>query len=193
MIDVSYNIPRLPDPGEPLDWGGANAIEWNLYALIQAWPVFEDETVLPSIGSYGYLELTETAALAQGLAVTFVQYLPRLVVLLEGTGLEHIAWRGDGWSEEGGALVYTLSEISAANANAALRNLWFSAAGDADLTITLAGENLAWEPDGLRLYGDGRTRILFRSRATWGLARAKKLTWGGAKPLTWGEASRLRK
>ena len=43
MIDVSYHVPRLPAPEEPLDFSGANAIEYNLLALIRAWPAFETD------------------------------------------------------------------------------------------------------------------------------------------------------
>lgn len=194
MIDVSYNIPPLPEPDEPLDYTGANAIEWNLYALIRAWPVFESDQVLPAIGSYGFLQLDETASPVEGVAVTFLQYLPRLLVLLTGDGLENVTWRGEGWKEEiPGVLVYTMTSFTADNANAALRQLWFSAEGDADVTVTLAGENLGWEPDGLRLVGLGWTVLRFRSRATWDLAKALKKTWDGAKPLTWDEAATLRK
>lgn len=193
VIDVSHSIPRLPVSNAPLDHDAANAIEWNVYALIRAWPAFESEQLLYSVGSYGYLQLDETGTPAEGVEVTFIQHLPRIVVILDGEGLENVTWRGEGWKEENGVLFYTMSEVSIDNANAALRQLWFSATGDADIKVTVAGENLSWEPDGLRLTGDGMTRILFRGRATWGLAKAKKLTWGGAKPLTWGEATALRK
>lgn len=194
MIDVSYNIPRLPEAGNPLDYKGANAIEWNLYALIRAWPAFESEQLMPGVGSYGYLQLDETGAPSDGVEVTFLQYLPRLLVLLEGTGLEHVAWRGVGWVEEtSGVLVYTLSELSLHNANGALKQLRFSADGDADFTVTVAGENLGWEPGGLRLIGHGQTRFVFSSRATWGFARTKFGTWGAAKGHTYGQAAALRK
>lgn len=193
MTDVSHNIPRLPGADTPLDYDGANAIEYNLYALIRAWPVFEDQQVKPFVGSYGYLQLDENASPSEGIEVTFMQRLPRLMVFLSGEGLESLSWRGNGWTAEKGVLVYTLSDPSESNANSALRNLWFSATGDVDATVILAGENLEWESDGLRLYGIGWTKILFRSKATWGLVKAKKLTWGGAKPLTWGEAAQLRK
>lgn len=194
MIDVSYNIPRLPDPDAPLDYEGANAIEWNLYALIRAWPVFESAQVLPAIGSYGFLQLDETANPVEGVAVTFLQYLPRLLLFLEGEGLDNVAWHGEGWAEEApGVLVYTMTSFTADNANAALRQLWFSASGDTEITITLAGEKLDWTPDGLRLMGLGRTVLRFRSRATWDLAKALRKTWDGAKPLTWDQAAVLRK
>lgn len=193
MIDVSYNIPRLPKPEDPLDYIGANAIEHNLFALIRAWPAFESTQTAPSIGSYGYLQLNESGTPADGVEVSFIQYLPRIIVILEGDGLENVTWSGEGWQEGNGVLVYTLSEISLRNANAALKQLYFSATGEADITVTVAGENLGWEPGRLRLYGEERTRLLFWGRATWGLARAKKQTWGGARPLTWGEASTLIK
>lgn len=194
MIDVSYNIPRLPGPDDPLDYGVANAIEYNLYALIRAWPVFESAQVLPAVGSYGFLQLDETASPLEGVEVTFLQYLPRLLVLLEGDGLEHVTWQGDRWAEESpGVLVYAMTSFSAANANAALRQLWIGASGDADITVTLAGENLGWEPDGLRLVGLGWTVLRFRRGATWGLAKALRHTWDGAKPLSWDQAAALRK
>ncbi|MBD5098285.1 MAG: hypothetical protein HDT35_01830 [Clostridiales bacterium] len=194
MIDVSFGVPYLPFPGDPLTTDSANAIEANLAALILAWPVFDSKQRLPSIGSYGYLQLDETASPALGVEVTECRYLPRLLVLLTGDGLENITWRGNGWRKEApGVLVYTMTESNVSNANAALRQLIISSTGDADIAVRLAGENLNWEPDGLRLYGDGQTMLLFRARATWGLARAKKHTWGGAKPLTWGEAASLRK
>lgn len=195
MIDVSYNIPRLPASGDNLDYQGANAIELNLLALIKAWPAFEDLTVDDKIGTYDYLDTrdNETGTPADGLKVELIQYLPRLIVLLSGD-LYKITWTGTGWTEEApGELVYNLKELTPANATAALGTLHIGAAGDADITVTLAAENLAWEPDGLRLYGKGRTLLPFRGQATWGIAKAKKLTWGGAKPLTWGEAKNIRK
>ena len=69
MIDVSFGIPNLPAPSDPLTTDRANAIERNLYALIRAWPVFESAQVLPSIGSYGYLQLDETASPVKGVEV----------------------------------------------------------------------------------------------------------------------------
>lgn len=194
MTDVSFGIPNLPAPNDPLNTDRANAIEWNLHALIRAWPVFESAQVMPSIGSYGYLQLDETASPALGVEVTECRYLPRLLVLLTGEGLENLSWEStQPWKEENGVLFYQMTETSVANANDALKQLFFSATGDVDALVTLAGYNPDWKPDGLLLAGLGQTRLLFRSRATWGLARAKKRTWGGAKPLTWGEAAALRK
>lgn len=194
MIDVSYKIPRLPEADQPLDYNGANAIEWNLYALIRAWPVFESAQIFPSIGSYGFLQMDETATPVEGVEVTFLQYLPRLLVFLEGEGLENLTWRGEGWTEESpGVLSCTMTSFSADIANFALRQLWFSATGDTEIKITLAAEKPDWEPGGLRLVGLGWTRLLFRTKATWGLAKALKHTWDGAKPLTWDEAGQLKK
>ena len=195
MIDVSYHIPRLPAPEEPLDFNGANAIEYNLLALIRAWPAFETAVVRDKIGSYGYLDTrdNETGTPADGMKVELIQYLPRLIVLLSGD-LDKITWTGTGWTEETpGELVYQLKELTPANAMSALRTLSISASVDADITVALAAENLLWEPDGLRLYGTGRTLMLFRGKGTWGLAKVKKRTWGGAKPLEWGGGSALRK
>lgn len=195
MIDVSYNIPRLPASGDNLDYKGANAIELNLLALIKAWPAFETAVVQDKVGSYGYLDTrdNETGTPADGLKVELIQYLPRLIVLLSGD-LDKIAWTGTGWTEETpGELVYHLKELTAANATAALGTLHIGATGDADITVTLAAENLLWEPDGLRLYGDGQTMLLFRGSATWNLAKAKLKTWGAARSLTWDQAKELRK
>lgn len=191
--DVSFGVKRLPSPGEPLDYNGANAIEDNLRALILAWPEFVSETRLYSVGSYGYLQLDERSSAAPGVEVTAARYLPRLLVLFTGDGLENLSWSGEGWRMEDGALCYHMTETSVYNANAALRQLIFSATGDVDAVVTLAGYNPDWEPGGLRLAGLGQTRLLFRSRATWGLAKAKLHTWGGAHGMTWGEAARLRK
>lgn len=193
MTDVSFGVPRLPDPGSRLGYARANAIEANLRTLILAWPEFISEAILYSVGSYGYLQLDESSSPAPGVEVTTVRRLPRLLVLLAGEGLENLSWTGSGWHEEDGALCYHMTETSVYNANAALKQLVFSASGDVDAVVALAGYNPDWEPGGLKLVGLGRTRLLFRSRATWGLARAKKHTWGGAKPLTWGGASALRK
>lgn len=191
--DVSYGIKSLPGPGEPLDYTGANAIEENLRALILAWPEFISETILHSIGSYGYLQLDETSSAAPGVEVTTIRLLPRLLVIITGEGLENLSWTGDGWHVEDGVLCYHMTETSVYNANAALRQLIFSATGNVDAVVTLAGYNPDWEPDGLKLVGLGQTRLRFRARATWGFVKAKKHTWGGAKPLTWGEAAALRK
>lgn len=193
MKDASYGVARLPDTTERFTVEAANAIEENLRALILAWPEFISETILYSVGSYGYLQLDESSSAAPGVRVDTIRYLPRLLVILTGEGLSNLQWTGEGWHEEGGALCYHMTETSVYNANAALRQLIFSATGDVDALVTLAGYNPDWEPDGLKLVGLGQTRILFRSNATWGLAKAKKHTWGGAKPLTWGEASALRK
>lgn len=196
MIDVSYNIPRLPASGDNLDYLGANAIEYNLLALIKAWPAFETLTTDDKIGTYDYLDTRdgETGTPADGVEIELIQYLPRLIVLYEGAGLENVTWEGFGWTETGpGVLAYQLGELTAANAMSALRALKLRATGDADLAVTLAAENLLWEPDGLRLYGDGRTRLLFRGAATWSLAKTKLKTWGAARSLTWDQAKELRK
>ncbi|MBD5356507.1 MAG: hypothetical protein HDR88_06075 [Bacteroides sp.] len=194
MIDVSFGIPYLPAPDDPLNTDRANAIEWNLYALIRAWPVFESRQVLPSVGSYGYLQLDETASPGLGVTVTECRHLPRLLVFLTGKGRENLFWTStQPWKEENGVLIYDMTEISVENANAALAQLFIGSTGDADITVTLAGENLGWEPESLRLYGDGKTMLLFRSKATWNLAKALRKTWDGAKPLTWDEAAALRK
>lgn len=193
MIDISYCTARLPLAGQPLDWIRANAIEDNLRALILAWPEFISETVLYSVGSYGYLQLDESSSAAPGVEVTTIRHLPRLLVILTGYGLENLSWTGDGWHIEDGVLCYHMTESSVFNANAALRQLIFSASGDVDAVVTLAGYNPDWEPVPLRLVGLGQTRILFRTRATWGLAKAKLHTWGGAHGMTWGRAAQLRK
>lgn len=193
MKDASFGVARLPAAGQPLDWAAANAIEDNLRALILAWPEFVAEARLESVGSYGYLQLDESTSAAPGVEVTTVRYLPRLLVILTGDGLENLSWSGDGWHVEDGALCYHMTETSVYNANAALRNLVFTATGDVDAVVTLSGYNPDWEPGGLRLIGLGQTRLLFRGSATWGLAKAKLHTWGGAEPLTWGEAAALRK
>ena len=194
MMDASFGVARLPAAGQPLDWAKANAIEDNLRALILAWPEFVSETLLYSVGSYGYLQLDEKSSPAPGVEVTTVRYLPQLLVLLTGEGLENLSWKStQPWKEENGILFYPMAETSVANANDALKQLIFSATGDVDALVTLAGYNPDWEPDGLRLVGLGQTRLLFRSRATWNLAKALKKTWDGAKPLTWDEAAALRK
>lgn len=193
MVDVSYRARTLPAPSDPLDYIGANAIEENLFALIRAWPAFETETILYSVGSYGYLQLDESSSVLPGVRVDLMQHLPRLLVFIEGDGLENLSWTGDGWHVEDGVLCCHLEDISVKSANTSLEMLVFSATGDVDALVTLAGYDPAWEPDGLKLIGVGQTRLLFRSRATWGLAKDKKHTWGGAKPLTWGEAAALRK
>lgn len=193
MTDASFGVSRLPTAGQPINWENANAIEDNLRALILAWPAFESESLLYSVGSFGYLQLDESSSAAPGVEVTAVRHLPRLLVLLDGEGLGNLSWTGSGWHEEDGALCYHMTETTEYNANAALRQLVFSAAGDVDAVVTLAGYDPDWEPDGLRLVGMGLTRLLFRAGATWGLAKAKKHTWGGARPMTWGEAAQLRK
>ena len=128
MIDVSYHIPRLPAPEEPLDFSGANAIEYNLLALIRAWPAFETETVRDRVGSYGYLDTrdNEAGTPADGMKVELIQYLPRLIVLLSGD-LDKITWTGTGWTEETpGELVYQLKELTPANAMSAPRGTQMS-------------------------------------------------------------------
>lgn len=196
MIDVSYNIPCLPASGDNLDYKGANAIELNLFALIKAWPAFEDLTVDDKIGTYDYLDTrdNETGTPADGIKIELIQYLPRLIALYDGTGLEHVTWEGFGWTETApGELVYQLGELTPANAMSALRVLKFRATGEADLTVTLAAENLAWEPGGLRLPGKGQTLLLFRGQATWGLAKAKKTHLGRRKAHDMGRDRRTEK
>lgn len=194
MVDPSYFVAMLPEAADALDFKRANAIEDNVSHLIQSWPVFETELVRAFIGSLDYLQADEAASPAQGVTVSFIRVLPRLLVLLSGEGLEHITWSGEGWTEQetadGLTLSYTLGKPVEDIATAALSLLVFRSDGHADLTFTLAAERL----DGsLRLPGQHVTHMLFRAEGTWGLLRARAKVWSNARALSWGGAGELRK
>lgn len=195
MIDQSYFVSLLPEASERLNVHRANYIEENLFYLIRQWPAFEVRTLRAYIGLDGHLLIYETASPAEGVEVTLLQNLPRLLVLLEGDGVDHVVWSGDGWAVldgEGEALVLAcvLDEPSEDAANKALRALTLGSTWDADLTVSLAAERL----DGsLRLVRRGLTQILFRAWNTWGRLRRQYASWAAAGGQTWAEAKELRK
>ncbi len=194
MIDPSYFVAMLPEAADALDFKRANAIEDNVSHLIQSWPVFETEQVREFIGSLDYLQTDESASPAQGVTVSFLRVLPRLLVCLTGEGLEHITWSGAGWTAEetadGLTLSYALGKPVEDIATAALSLLVFRSDGHANLAFTFAAER----PDGsLRLPGQHVTHMLFRTAGTWGLLRARAKVWSGARAMTWGGAKELRK
>ena len=58
------NVPSTIEsaPQETANAPRANAIEYNLLALIRAWPAFETETVRDRVGSYGYMDTRDNEA-----------------------------------------------------------------------------------------------------------------------------------
>ncbi len=194
MVDQSYLVPLLPKPADKLTYGRANGIEKNLGFLIREWPDFEAETVSALVGSCGYLEAAERASPAQGAQVVILQRLPRLRVLLAGTGLDGLEWAGEGWEAipAAGSLVlrHTLAQPSVEAAMAALRGLSVGCRGEADLTMSLAAERA----DGsLRIVREGLARMLFRTGAAWGLLEAKTNCWEDLSGAGWSDAAAMKK
>lgn len=60
MKDDAYSLELLPATLKRLTFTAANAIEENLQYLILLFPYFSGKIRASPIGSYGYLELTET-------------------------------------------------------------------------------------------------------------------------------------
>lgn len=193
LADTSYYVPLMPDAREQLNVYKANAIEENLHYLIRQWPAFEVETVRALIGDYGTVFVPEPASPAQGVEVTLLQHLPRLLVLVEGEGLEHISWAGEGWTAQDGdglALAYMLDGPSEQAANAALVGLAFTADWNADVTISLAAER---EDGTLRIIRRGLTQMLFRAEMTWGRLGRERGAWAELDGETWAQARSLKK
>lgn len=190
MVDGSYSIPMLPGKTDPLNFERANAIEENLHYLIRQWPAFEVETTAEAIGEHGYLPISRTASPAEGAEVTLLQHLPRLLVILSGTGLGYLAWSGTGWERMSGGtsqmiLACTLEAPSEEAAMAALNRLSIGSSGHADIDISLAAERL----DGsLRITRENVTRILFRAVATWYSLGAAVDSWDALSGGSWADA-----
>lgn len=190
MVDGSYSIPMLPGQTDLLNFERANAIEENLHYLIRQWPAFEVETTAETIGEHGYLPISQAASPADGAEVTLLQHLPKLLVILSGTGLGYLVWSGAGWeSYSAGSsqivLAYTLESPSEAAAMSALKSLIIGSSSHADIDISLAAERL----DGsLRIRRGNVTRILFRAVATWYSLGAAVDNWGALSGGTWEDA-----
>lgn len=66
MKDDAYSLELLPATLKRLTFTAANAIEENLQYLILLFPYFSGKIRASPIGSYGYLELTETGCAGTG-------------------------------------------------------------------------------------------------------------------------------
>ena len=66
MKDDAYSLELLPATLKRLTFTAANAIEENLQYLILLFPYFSGKIRASPIGSYGYLELTETGCAGDG-------------------------------------------------------------------------------------------------------------------------------
>lgn len=190
MVDGSYAVPMLPGQTDLLNFERANAIEENLHYLIRQWPAFEAETTAEAIGEHGYLPISRTASPAEGAEVTLLQHLPKLLVILSGTGLDYLVWSGADWERMGGGtsqmiLACTLEAPSEGTAMAALNRLFIGSSGHADIDISLAAERL----DGtLRITRENVTRILFRAVATWYSLGAAVDSWDALSGGSWADA-----
>lgn len=193
VIDQSYFVPLLPEASERLNFTRANDIEKNVGFLIRQWPAFEAETLAELVGSFGFLQGPEQASPAEGVQVTLLQHLPRLLVLLTGPGAETLSWSGEGWAPADGpglTLAHMLDPADEKGAMGVLAALSIGCAGDADITVSLAAERA----DGsLCILREDLTRILFRAGAVWGLVEEKTSCWDDLAGMDWADVEQLRK
>lgn len=197
MIDQAYSLAVLPDSFCGLTFVGANTIEENLRYLILLYYLFDAEPTVESLGSLGYLELTETGLPSEGFYIEMASAMDRLLVMVTGGGLERLSWRGTGWqarSLEARTLLlaYEFSEpVGTEGLRAALAELSLTATGDVTAVLTLSAES---DPV-THLDAGGTVQMLFRSGATWGLVEDKELTWKKAEgaALDWNGMEALRK
>lgn len=198
MIDDTYSLALLPSSLRLMDIEGANAIEANLqYLILKLFPYFNGSVKTDAIGSYGFLELTETGTAGDAFLATQALRIDKLKVALSGTGFSALTWRGTGWVAESRTDTYMLltytsdAHMTASQIQSALDSLSFTASADVDAAITLQVSNT--------LAGDympiGPVSMLFRSGTTWSLVEGKELEWNDVEnaDMTWDDFENIKK
>lgn len=198
MTDDTYSLALLPTSLKELTVDGANAIEANLqYLILKLFPYFNGSVKTESIGSYGFLELTETAAAGDAFLAIQALRIDKIKVIVTGTDLSPLAWVGTGWAAESSTdtsllLTYTATAyLTAQQIQTALDGLRFTASADLDATLTLQVSNT--------VAGDympiGPVNLFFRGGTTWLLVEGKALTWNDVESasMTWNDFENLKK
>lgn len=197
MKDNSYALPLLPISMAALTVDGANAIEENLKYLLSLFSLFDAQIQSETIGSLGYLELTETGNAGEGFFIENAVQIDVLTVVVAGEDLSALSWAGEGWAAETSSateirLVFESPEyLDAAGAQQALASLLFSATAGLDATLTLiASCKTEMTFDAL-----GPVILRFREGATWALIESQGWTWDGFETagMTWTDVQNLRK
>lgn len=197
MTDDAYSLALLPASLQFMSAESANAIETNLRYLILLLPYFNSSIKTESIGSYGFLELTEAGIAGDAFLALQALHINRIKVIVSGDDLSVIAWNGARWAAESSEetsllLTYTSDEpLTAAQIQAALDSLSFTASADIDTELILQVSNTT--------LGDympiGPIAMIFRGGATWLLVEGKGLTWNGAESadMTWNNLETMTK
>ena len=197
MKDEAYSLELLPGSLKQLTFTAANAIEANLRYLILLFPYFSASIRADAIGSYGYLELTETGCAGDGFNVTSAIRIDKLKITVAGADLSALSFQGAGWTSESSAdgtlaAVYTSDAFMApAEIQSVLNALHFTASAELDSTVTLTAGNTA-EGD---LSPVGPVKMIFRGGATWALVESKELTWNTVEDaeMTWNDLENMKK
>lgn len=197
MRDDTYSLALLPSSMRSMSITEANAIEANLRYLISLFPYFSGVIKTQSIGSYGFLELAEVGTAGDAFSINQAIRIDRLKVAVSGTDLSALAYQGAGWSVESrtkSELLLTYDSdafLTAAQIQATLYALQFTAFSDLDSSITLTAGNTT-EGDFMPL---GPVSMLFRNGTTWLLVKGKELTWDAVETanMAWNDFENLKK
>ena len=147
MKDDAYSLELLPATLKRLTFTAANAIEENLQYLILLFPYFSGKIRASPIGSYGYLELTETGCAGDGFDIESAIRINKIKITVSGADLSALTFQGAGWSTESSApgslaLAYTSNEfMPPAKIQEILNGLRFAASADLDSEIVLQVSN----------------------------------------------------
>ena len=87
MKDDAYSLELLPVTLKRLTFTAANAIEENLQYLILLFPYFSGKIRASPIGSYGYLELTETGCAGDGFDIESAIRINKIKITVSGADL----------------------------------------------------------------------------------------------------------
>lgn len=197
MRDEAYALDLLPGSLKNLSFTSANDIETNLQYLILLFPYFSGSIKSEALGSYGYLELTESGCAGDGFSIESAIRIDKIKITVAGADLSSLTFQGAGWVSESSnktslAVAYTSEEFMAPERiREVLDGLRFTSSADLDSTITLQVSNTT-EGDFAPV---GPVEMVFRGGATWALVEGKSLTWNGVEDaaLTWNDLENMKK
>lgn len=197
MKDNAYSLDILPSSLRKPTFPEINAIEANLKYLMLLFPYFSGSIRAAVLGSYGYLELTETAKVGDGFLIESAIRIDKITVTVTGANLNALTFEGSGWfseSRSAGSLIlaYTSDDFMiAAQIQHTLNTLRFGSSDDLDSTITLQVSNTA---AGV-CAPVGPVSMIFRGGVTWLLVECKKLKWKDVDTanMTWEDFEKVKK
>ena len=194
MIDKAYSVYLLPTDFEKMTYEDANAIEDNLLFLVQLLPYFVG-VAKDGIGSYGYLQLTETGTAGEAFSVQESGWIDNLTITIQGEGLPSLTVQGAGWVEKSRAtdkvIMYYVSPsyMNPSEILSSLSQLQFHSTDDVTAHVTLQAGNTIRGP----CAPTGPAPLIFRDAAPWMLLEGLALTWGALAGYTWNEVGNMRK